>query len=124
MLILDTNAVIGYLKDDQRLTKLIDASGQRGEAIVLPTIVITELLSYPALTEEHLLRIEDFLRAARILSLTESTARIAAKIRREHHLTTIDAVVAATAMLADNGRLVTLDKAFQKVKSISLLTIE
>ena len=124
MLILDTNAVIGYLAGNQRLTKVIDVSGQGGEAIALPAIVITELLSYPALTEDHLLRIEDFMRAARILPLTESTARIAARIRREYHLTTIDAVVAATAAMADNGHLVTLDKAFQKVKSVSLLVIK
>lgn len=123
MLILDTNAVIGYLKGDARLTKLIDANGRQGKAIALPSIVITELLSYPVLTEEHVLRIEGFLRAAHILTLTEGTARYAANIRREHHLTTIDAIIAATAILADNAHLVTLDKAFQKVRIVPLLDI-
>lgn len=81
-------------------------------------------MSYPALTEEQLLRIEDFLRAARTIPLAESTARMAAKIRREYRLTTIDAIVAATAILSDNGHLVTLDKAFQKVSILPLLAIE
>lgn len=124
MLVLDTNAVIGYLAKDPRCTKPIDNGGQHGEAIALPTIVITELLSYPALTEDHLFRIEEFIRVAHTLPLTLPVAREAAKIRRQYRLTTIDAIIAATALVTVSGHLLTRDKAFKKVSGVPLVAME
>lgn len=124
MLVLDTNVVIGYLTKDPRCTKPIDKGGEDGEAIALPTIVITELLSYPALTEDHRIRIEEFIRVAHTLPLTIPVAREAAKIRRQYRLTTIDAVIAATALVTMNGHLLTRDKAFKKVSGVPLIVIE
>lgn len=113
---LDTNAVIGYLGDDQALMDCIDTRGL-DEDIALPTIVVVELLGYPAITEAHTQEIEVFLQSASLFDLTPSLAREAAHIRRTYALATADAVIAATALQA-HAPLVTRDKKFTKIPTL------
>lgn len=119
MLMLDTNAVIGYLGGDHALVSCIDTRGPAQE-IGLATIVVVEMLGYPAMTEEYERQIEEFLDVARMIDLTPSLARSAARLRRRYHLTTADAVIAVAAIEA-NAPLVTRDKKFPKISELTCI---
>lgn len=116
MLMLDTNAVIGYLGGDQALVSCIDTRGA-DEEIGLATIVVVEVLGYPALTDDYEQQIEEFLHAALLSDLTPTLARDSARLRRQYHLTTADAVIAATAVHTRTP-LVTRDKKFTKIPEL------
>lgn len=120
MLILDTNAVIGYLGNDRGLMNEIDARGAQGQEIAISTVTIIEMLSYPTLTSKDQNLIEGFIARAKLLDLTPTIARHAATMRREFHLATADAAIAATAMVY-RAPIITRDKAFKKLSHLKII---
>lgn len=116
---LDTNAVIGYLGGDLALVSCIDARGSE-EEIGLATIVVVEVLGYPALTDEYEQQIEEFLHLALLSDLTPTLARDAARLRRQYNLITADAVIAATAIQM-YAPLITRDKKLTKIPELTCI---
>jgi len=91
------------------------------ETFMLPTVVVVELLSYELLTDEDRKAIGRFLDRARISDLSMMIALEAAALRRRYKLTTVDAIVAATAQY-HREPLISRDRAFQKIPDLKLLT--
>lgn len=119
MLMLDTNAIIEYLGGDQALVSCIDGRGQN-EEIALATIAVVEVLGYPALTNDDEKHIEEFLRTAIIFELTVPLAKEAARLRRQYHITTADAVIVATAIHA-RAPLITRDKKLTRITELTCI---
>ncbi|MEI6545125.1 MAG: type II toxin-antitoxin system VapC family toxin [Methylococcales bacterium] len=107
--LLDTNIVIGLLKDYEPAIQLAEEVGLELEKSAVSQITRMELLSYPKITNEDESIINSFLKECTILLLDEKIEMKATLLRRSGAFKLPDAIVAATAIVNDL-RLLTLDK--------------
>ncbi len=120
MMLLDTNIVILYIKGDAAVTVWIDRQRERKQTFALSSLSVVELLGYPDILPQEAFLIERWLKTFLMIDLDLSVSREAAKIRRTYRMTTSDSIIAATARLLDIP-LVTKDRDFKKIKSITVL---
>jgi hypothetical protein len=106
---LDTNILIGYLNDDKKVADQLLAWRKVGKKFFISVITEVEILSFPFLTQEEIVKIQRFLQEFTIIPLDTQLARMAAGIRRNSKIKLGDSVVIATAKLT-NSVLVSLDK--------------
>lgn len=121
MIVLDTNIVIYYLKDNKEVASWLEKKVHAGENIILSTMTVVELLSYPLANAEEKFLIERFLESVLIISVDISIAREAARIRSELKLKTVDSVIAATAVIFKSP-LITRDVVFKKIRDIQVIS--
>ena len=95
---------------------------QEGRALFVSTISLAELLSLPTLTPNETDTIVRFLRDFISDPFNERLARTAAQFRRDYNLQLPDAAIAATAF-HHWAMLASRDRAFRKVKEITLVVI-
>ena len=107
--LLDTNMVIGLLKDTEAAINLAEKSQLDLEKTAVSQITRMELLGYPKLTAEDEQVIHAFLNECRVLLLDESIETEATRLRRSGAFKLPDAIVAATA-ITHKLHLLTLDK--------------
>lgn len=122
MIVLDTNVIIYYLQGNTAATLLIDAKRMRGEQFAVSSMSVVELFSYPRITAEEIFMIERWLRTVLVVDVDTIIAREAARLRRSHGTTTVDSVIAATALLF-HADLITNDAAFNKIKDIKVISL-
>ncbi len=105
--------------EKESLVKFIE---ENKEAVFyLPTIVLVEFLAYKKLDERTSHLFEEFLKDIVVINLDIEIARMAAKIRRIYNLKTIDAVVAASAIIT-NSTLITYNlKDFKRIKELKVV---
>jgi predicted nucleic acid-binding protein len=106
---LDTNVVLRALGGDHELSAFI-----QGKLPVVSVVVEMELRCYPLADEVEIKVIREFLSHARIQMFDERVKEEAIRIRKQHRLKLLDAMVAATARV-DRYSLLTSDKAFKKL---------
>lgn len=121
MVILDTNAVIYYLQNENKAVNVIELLRERKTEFAISTITELEVLSFPGITDFELFKISVWLNELFIIPVDSIIAREAAKLRRKYHLKSPDAIVAATAILY-KGRLVTRDKRFEKLSELKIVS--
>jgi len=120
-LILDTNAVIKLL-DDENNSLVLDAIFP-GNTRIISVITQIELLGYPGITEEAEDLILSFLNNIPIISIDDITVENAVQIRRSKTSIKLpDAVIAATAV-EFKATLVTNDDDLLKLSFPGLKTI-
>ncbi len=107
--LLDTNMVIGLLKDSDAAIALAEQAGLELEKTGVSQITRMELLGYPKITDEDERVIHAFLNECQILLLDERIEVEATQLRRSGAFKLPDAIVAATA-ITHKLRLLTLDK--------------
>nr|VFK48821.1 MAG: hypothetical protein BECKTC1821E_GA0114239_11346 [Candidatus Kentron sp. TC] len=107
--LLDTNIVIGLLKDDPASVASAEQVELRLERCAVSQITRMELLSFPGITRDEERQIDAFLAACRVCRLDERTEQEAIRLRRLTGLKLPDAIVAATA-LVQGATLLTLDQ--------------
>lgn len=107
--LLDTNMVIGLLKDSDSAIALAEETGLELEKTAVSQITRMELFGYPKITDEDERVIHSFLKECQILLLDEQIEIEATRLRRSGTFKLPDAIVAATA-IAHKLRLLTLDK--------------
>jgi len=107
--VLDTNVVIGLLKGNNEVLNLAEQSALTLSQAGISQITRMELLSFPLLTAEEELAINDFLQNCQICLLDETIEIVAVQLRKSRKLKLPDAIVAATAMV-NQATLLTLDK--------------
>jgi predicted nucleic acid-binding protein len=122
MIVLDTNIVIAYLQDEQKVVKWIQERRRHGILFCISTITVVELLSFPKISDDEIKRIIFWLDVVMVVDVDSTIVMEAAEIRREFKLTTTDSIIAATAFLASE-QLATRDIAFKNVKKIRVIVL-
>ena len=107
--LLDTNIVIGLLKEYNPAIKLAEEVGVVLEESAVSQITRMELLGHPKITLDDERLIQLFLKECQVLLIDERIEVRATQLRRSGLLKLPDAIVAATAVVNDL-RLLTLDK--------------
>lgn len=107
--LLDTNVVIGLLKQHSAAVALIEAHQLDLNQVTISQITRMELLGYPSLPKEEERQILGFLQGCRVLVIDETVEQCAIQLRRTSHCKLPDAIIAATA-LVHGLTLLTLDQ--------------
>lgn len=123
MFTLDTNIFIYYAAGDKKVSEFILEKIKEGATLIVPTIVVTEFLSFPGLSPKDRKLFSNLLRNLRIIPLDFEIAEKAATLRRKYKRKLGDSVVAATALVT-KSKLVTrniLD--FKKIPRLSIVSL-
>ena len=107
--LLDTNVVIGLLKQHTPAIALIEAYQLDINQVSISQITRMELLGYPGLPKEEERQILGFLQNCRVLLLDETVEQHAIQLRRSGNCKLPDAIIAATAVV-HQLTLLTLDE--------------
>lgn len=105
--LLDTNVVIGLLKQSEAATTLVEALDF--DRISVSQITRMELLGYPGLPDQEEQKIQAFLKSCPVLLMDESVEQRAIQLRRSGNCKLPDAIIAATAQV-HRLKLLTLDE--------------
>lgn len=123
MYILDTNALIYFLKNEAHAAPVIEDLLGKSAPIYISTITELELFAYPRLTVEDIRNIEDVLKLLAIIALDSHIARIAGQLRRLYGLKTPDSAIAATTLFTGSTLVTRNINDFKRVKGLKLLKI-
>jgi predicted nucleic acid-binding protein len=123
MFVLDTNAIIYYLKDEQSAVKVIDKIFAQNSIVYISVITELELLSFSNLTTNELNKIEEFLQIVAIVPLDSRLARMAANLRKLYKIKTVDSIIAATSLYTGSALVTRNIKDFQKIIGLKLIQI-
>ncbi|TVQ65006.1 MAG: type II toxin-antitoxin system VapC family toxin [Spirulina sp. DLM2.Bin59] len=107
--LLDTNVVIGFLKEYPGAIALLNQENLDFENCAISQITRMELLSYPQLQDDEAQIIQDFLDHLLILKIDDIVEQGAIQFRRTQRVKLPDAIIAATAQ-AYGLQLITLDQ--------------
>jgi predicted nucleic acid-binding protein len=110
-LVLDTNAIIDFLKEKADAFDLMDLIEQN--ECCISVITRLELLKYPDISAEEETLILDFLRLVPIMPLTGDIERETIAISRASKLKLPDAIIGSTAIVY-GAAVVTADTRFLK----------
>ena len=122
-LLLDTNILIDHLRGDAKATALLHDIAVGRVAASISVITESEILSASSLTTKQLRDIAALLSVLPKLAVTSHVAQTAARFRRTYRIDLADALIAATACLA-NATLVTRNvKHFRSVREIRAQTL-
>ena|SRR6266436_7785322 len=106
MYLLDTNAVIYYVKDESSVVSTIEDIYTKNIPVYLSVITQAELFAFPQLSDDEAERIEKFLQSVSIVPMDSQIARLTGTIRKKYQLKIADSVIAATALFT-NSQLLT-----------------
>ena len=120
MLVLDTNIVIAYFAEEEKVVHALEDALESGEELIVPTIVKAETLSYSDIDPVVLERIRAWFKETRLVTLDSMIAERTADIRRATKLKLIDSIIAATA-LSMQAKLVTRDTDFTRVVELEIM---
>lgn len=120
MVVLDTNIIIQYIKNDQRVVSWITKRILSQERFVISTITVIELLGYKLLKENDRVAIESLLSDLHIIELDLGIAKMAAVIRATYGVHVADGAIVATALLL-RLPLVTYDAKLKRVRGLNII---
>lgn len=123
ILVVDTDIVIDYLRQENKKTLLKNLLKQSHIRLLLPAIVLTELWRGKSIKQsQEKQKVEKLLRRLKITVAGKNISKTAGELLRKYsHLMLADALVAATAIDL-KGKLVTLnEKHFQAITNLSIL---
>ena len=114
--ILDTNVVLYLL------------GGRLINALPIGTFYISiinemELLSYSAIADDELVRVQEFLSEVTIVGFNENVKNEAIALRKKYRLKLPDAIVCATALVV-NTRLLSNDVQLRRITEINVDTVQ
>jgi predicted nucleic acid-binding protein len=123
MYVLDTKAIIYHFKGEQKVEAFILDKFAGREVLVVPTIVVTEFLSYFEADETDVRRLKELLNYVEVSSLTLAIAELAGKLRKQFKMSLGDSVIAATAFSLGASLVTRNVKDFKKVKGLNIVAI-
>ena len=120
MKLLDSFAWIEYFMGSERGAKVRDYV-EGNEPLYIPSVCLTEIKSrYLRDKKDPTTRIELIIERSFIVSLDKEIALLAAEVKQEHKLHTIDAIVYATAQ-HKGLTLVTGDQHFKDIRNVEII---
>jgi predicted nucleic acid-binding protein len=123
MYILDTNAVIYYVKEESDVVSITEDIYTKNVPVYVSVITEAELFGFPKLSDEEAERIEQFLHTVSIIPMDLQTARLTGTIRKTYQLKIADSVIAATALFTSAQLLTRNVGDFKKVPELHLQEI-
>lgn len=124
MFTLDTNIIIGYLNGDEKITSQLINWRDRKISLFISVITKIEVLSYPKLKQEEIVKIKRFIQEFTAVPVDHQVGEIAAAIRRKIKTSIGDSLIIATAVLTHSSlatrdkELIRKAKTFTAIKSI------
>ncbi len=115
--LLDTNLILGLLKSDPNSLALIADPEIDAGRCAYSEITRMELLGFPGITHAEASLISSRLAQLVYVPISRTVEDEAIRLRRIHKLKLPDAVIAASALLF-NARLLTHDKALNRVLTL------
>jgi len=112
--LLDTNIVIGLLKQQPTAIALAESQNIELNQSAVSQITRMELLGFPSLADEEERAILEFLQHCQVLFIDEVIERAAIRLRRAGLCKLPDAIIAATAQV-HQLKLLTLDERLEKI---------
>ena len=113
-LLLDSNIVIGLLKNHPEAVELARRAGLMLARAGVSQITRMELLGFPALTEQEEQSTRALLSQCQVIRIDDAIEAQAIRLRRSGSLKLPDAIIAATALVI-RTRLLTLDQRLARV---------
>ncbi|MEK7174724.1 MAG: type II toxin-antitoxin system VapC family toxin [Patescibacteria group bacterium] len=123
MYTLDTNTIIYYLKDDEKIVSFFKYSLSKNIPLNISAMTEIELFGFPNLENEETKLIEDLLKSIAVIPIDSQIARIAGFIRRTYKIKIADAVISATALFTNSTLATRNTKDFKKITNLKLLKI-
>ncbi len=123
MYLLDTNIIIYYLKNENKVVKYLERILSKSSIIYISAITECELLSYPDLKTDEEKIINELLKSLYILPIDSNIGRIAASIRRNYRIPLADSIIAASSILTNSILITRNVKDFKKVKNLKMIGI-
>jgi predicted nucleic acid-binding protein len=111
--LLDTNVIIGLLKNTPAALELVQENGLRPRFAAISQITKIELLGYQGITPDEEKAIQAFLGSVTVFGIDSAIEAKTIELRKSRKVKLPDALVAATA-LANGLQLLTLDKTLLK----------
>lgn len=119
MYLLDTNALIYYLRGESQVIERIEILLQK-KSVMISCIVEAELLSWPELNPLDQEIITNAIATIPIIPVDSEIARLAADLRRMYRIHLLDGLIAATA-IRTNAILITRNtKDFKKITELKI----
>ena len=124
MLILDTSAVIEVFKETQKGKEILKVIGS--DELSITTFTVHELLV--GIRESEVLKIQGFLTSVKIFSFDPPSAVQSAKVERQlsskgKKIEESDVLIAGIC-IANNSKLITLDKGFSGISLLDAIIIK
>ena len=123
MYLLDTNAIIYYLKDDARVVPSLREIFEEDVQIFISSITELELFSFSDLSSRESESIEKILSTLSIIPIDSQIARLGGFLRSRHRLKTSDSVIAATALFTNSTLLTRNIRDFKNIPQLKLRAI-
>jgi predicted nucleic acid-binding protein len=95
---LDTNAIIYYLRNDQRAISFFQHAFDMNTRLYVSAVTEAELFRFSKLSEEEAKQIENLLRSVFLVPVDSQIARTAGLIGRTYNVELADSIIAATAI--------------------------
>jgi len=123
MFTIDTNILIYYASGDKTIARFLLEQIEKKIPLIIPTIVVAEFLSFPALKPTEQKIFSKLLKGLRVCSLTFEIAKQASHLRKKYKILLADAVIAATAQQTKSVLITRNFKHFRKIKEIRVKSI-
>ena len=123
MYVLDTNAIIYYVKEDGDAVSVIEEIYTKNIPVYVSVMTEAELFGFPQLRDEEAGRIEKFLHTVSIIPMDSQIARLTGTLRKMYQLKIADSVIAATALFTGAHLLTRNVSDFKKVPDLQIQEI-
>jgi predicted nucleic acid-binding protein len=120
---LDTNAIIYYIKGEERDVEVLDRLFSQPQPIYVSAITELELFSFSKMSPQEVERIEEILKTIAVIPVDSRIARIAGSLRQKYHLKVPDSAIAATALFTGTTLVTRNIKDFKKIPNLKILKI-
>jgi len=115
---LDTNIALYLLGGDQVLATVLNE-----KEVYISVISEMEMLGYPGIATEEIIRIKSFLAETTIVELTPDIKNKTIELRQFYNVKLPDAIIAATA-ISQNIPLLSADSIFKRIAEMNFVHYE
>jgi predicted nucleic acid-binding protein len=120
MFTFDTNTLIYYFQGRKSTVDFIRE--HKFDLFYIPSIVITEFLSYPLISKETEKLFLELVKSIIIINLDLEIAQHAGYLRRKYKIKTVDAIIASSAILTNTTLLTYNIEDFKKIKELKIIS--
>lgn len=117
-MMLDTNIALYLLGGDQVLATVLNE-----KEVYISVISEMEMLGYPGIATEEIIRIKSFLAETTIVELTPDIKNKTIELRQFYNVKLPDAIIAATA-ISQNIPLISADSIFKRIAEMNFVHYE